>query len=205
MSLIDDDKSRAIVAEKPDDLTDPDGMLIIWGGADISPSIYHEPNVASGAPDDKPSFRDQQEIDLINKAFAIGMPVLGVCRGAQLCCALAGGKLVQDVTGHARGDHAIITDKGVVMNTSSVHHQMMFPFDVKHELIAWSKRHLSQRYIGISSEDMAKLHAEPEIVYFPEKKFLAVQGHPEFMDVNCTFNVYVRKLVMEYLDAKARA
>lgn len=187
----------------PSDITDPDGMLIIWGGADISPSLYGEPNVASGGGD-KPSRRDEEEIALINKAFAIGMPVLGVCRGAQLCCALAGGKLVQDVGGHGT-THQMQTNKGVVMDTSSVHHQMMFPFDVEHELIAWSKKSLSNRYIGITFEQAGKLTVEPEIVYFPKQKFLAVQGHPEFMDANCAFNVYVRSLVKEYLDGKARA
>jgi putative glutamine amidotransferase len=175
-----------------------DDLLIIWGGADISPSIYGMPNVASFA-NDKPSRQDQAEIDLVKCAQAFGVPILGVCRGAQLVCAMSGGKLAQHVDRHG-GDHEITTDDKRQIITSSVHHQMMYPFDVDHRLIAWSTRHLSSVYEGLSEieeENVAKF-GEPEIVWFPKTKSLAVQGHPEFMPQDCEFNHYVKELIHEY-------
>lgn len=177
--------------------------VVIWGGADISPSIYNEPVHPKTRADDKPSMRDEYEMKIIRAAAASNIPIIGVCRGAQLVCAMAGGKLVQDVTGHY-GDHEIITDEGDLYVTSSIHHQMMFPWNVPHKLLAWSEEPLSQEYLGLNpemanefAEDVATL--EPEVVYFPGLLALAIQGHPEFMDSDCAFVQYCNGLVEQYL------
>lgn len=175
-----------------------DDLLIIWGGADISPSIYGMPNVASFA-NDTPSRQDRAEMDLVKCAQEFGVPILGVCRGAQLVCAMSGGKLAQHVDRHG-GDHEITTDDKRQIITSSVHHQMMYPFDVEHKLIAWSTHHLSAVYEGLNDVEVEKIRAvgEPEIVWFPKTKSLAVQGHPEFMPEDCEFNDYVKELIHGY-------
>ncbi len=180
----------------PEQLQSNDGFLVIWGGEDIHPSIYNQPNVASfvGA---EPSRRDLGEIALIKRAEELGMLVVGVCRGAQLCCALAGGKLAQDVDNHDR-THPINLVNGDSLLTSSIHHQMMYPHAVPHELIGWSINR-SGHYDGLTEEEVNNLKGiEPEIVYFPEKKYLAIQGHPEFMDENCFFNIFCRDLISHY-------
>lgn len=166
--------------------------LIIWGGADISPSIYDEPVGPHTGAGEALSKRDEVEVGVINAAIANGIPIIGVCRGAQLLCALAGGKLHQHVTGHM-GDHGIITDEGIEYVTSSIHHQMMDVTTLlpeNYKMIAWSKLNLSTEVTQT---------VEPEIVYFPKIKGLAIQGHPEFMHPDCDFVDYCRKLVQEYL------
>ena len=35
-------KGEEIVVQSPDQLDDPNGILILWGGEDISPSLYNE-------------------------------------------------------------------------------------------------------------------------------------------------------------------
>jgi hypothetical protein len=180
--------------------------LVIWGGADISPTIYNEPVGPRTGASEFLSHRDQVEVNACQAAIAMGIPIIGICRGAQLLCALAGGKLVQDVSGHCNGDHLMHTMDGRSISTSSVHHQMMYPWDIQHQLIAWSARSRSKDYIGVDPTKMVvplKLddgeHVEPEIVYFPTIRGLAIQGHPEFMNVRDPFVTYCKELVTEYL------
>lgn len=165
--------------------------LVIWGGSDISPTIYNEP-VAGAQASEKLSIRDEVEVDVCKAAIAKGIPIIGICRGAQLLCAMAGGKLYQDVRGH-HGDHQIVTKDGETYVTSSIHHQMMDVRTMKeddYELIAWTNRPIAPEVQGA---------LEPEIVYFPKIKGLAIQGHPEFMHPDCDFVEYSRKLVEDYL------
>lgn len=168
--------------------------LVIWGGEDIHPSLYNEEVNGAHVGHDL-STRDVIENGVCLAAIKAGVPIIGICRGAQLVCALAGGKLYQHVTGHM-GTHPITTKDGLEYNTSSIHHQMM---DVRampkedYDLIAWSKNNLSK---GTHADDST---IEPEIVYFPKIKGLAIQGHPEFMHPDCDFVTYTQKLVADYL------
>jgi putative glutamine amidotransferase len=67
--------------------------LVISGGADVDPSRYDapaHPRTANWRPD-----RDGWELALLDAASAVGLPVLGVCRGMQLMAVHAGGTLDQ--------------------------------------------------------------------------------------------------------------
>ena len=75
--------------------------LIITGGRDVDPGAYdHEAHPAT----DKPARdRDDWEFALLVEALRRGMPVLGICRGAQVLNVALGGTLHQhlpDVLGH---------------------------------------------------------------------------------------------------------
>ncbi|HEY0454556.1 gamma-glutamyl-gamma-aminobutyrate hydrolase family protein [Actinophytocola sp.] len=75
-------------------LSNMDG-LVIAGGADVDPSCYdatREPATGPARPD-----RDGSEWALINLAFKLGIPLLGVCRGMQLLNVVLGGTLHQHV------------------------------------------------------------------------------------------------------------
>ena len=97
-------------------------------------------------------------------------------------CAFAGGELVQHVEGHDMGRHQVVTHKGEVVEVTSSHHQMLYPFEVKHEMLAWCDNSLSKDYCGETDEDQYNFDnkVEPEIVYFPEIRGIAIQGHPEW-------------------------
>jgi carbamoylphosphate synthase small subunit len=175
--------------------------LLIWGGEDISPSIYNKPVGPFTGAGPVPSERDKLEVAACKAAIERGIPIIGICRGAQLLCALAGGELVQDVSGHGR-THFVTTNDGRVLTTSSMHHQMMYPWDVEHELIAWSSEPRSRSYEGVDVEKMKAKDGsiiEPEIVFFPTINALAIQGHPEFMHANHEFVKYCNELVRKYL------
>jgi len=83
------------VAGRPADLDAVDG-LIIGGGDDISPDLYGMQLVASARLDPA---RDAMERRLVEAAMARGLPVMGICRGAQMINVALGGTLHQDAYG----------------------------------------------------------------------------------------------------------
>lgn len=74
--------------------------IVVCGGRDVDPARYNE---ASGPLTDKPDLaRDLLENALYAAALANDVPVLGICRGAQVLNVHLGGTLIQhlpDVTG----------------------------------------------------------------------------------------------------------
>jgi putative glutamine amidotransferase len=71
-----------------------DGLLLP-GGEDMDPSTYHaERHPQLGATDKE---RDRTELLLTEWALEAGMPLLGVCRGAQVLNVACGGTLYQDL------------------------------------------------------------------------------------------------------------
>ncbi len=69
--------------------------VVLSGGADVDPSWYgHEPYELTVAV---PPIHDAFEVTLARRALEAGMPVLGLCRGAQVLAVADGGTLTQDV------------------------------------------------------------------------------------------------------------
>jgi putative glutamine amidotransferase len=71
-----------------------DGILFS-GGNDVAPWFYgREPLPGLGTWDTQ---RDEWEIELCNRAWDAGLPMLGICRGCQLMNVARGGTLIQDI------------------------------------------------------------------------------------------------------------
>jgi putative glutamine amidotransferase len=83
---------RISVRHQPDER--PLAALVIGGGDDISPEHYNGDLNAKVRTD--PS-RDQLEIDWIRYALEHRLPLLGICRGAQLINVVLEGDLHQDI------------------------------------------------------------------------------------------------------------
>ncbi len=83
-----------------------DGLdgLIITGGRDVTPESYgQQPHPATDAAVPEDLLRDELERALVMAAIGRGMPLLGICRGAQVINVALGGTLHQhlpDVIGH---------------------------------------------------------------------------------------------------------
>lgn len=72
--------------------------LLLTGGADIDPARYGRPN--QGSVEIEPG-RDALEAEAFAAASGRALPILGVCRGFQAINVFSGGRLLQDVDGHA--------------------------------------------------------------------------------------------------------
>lgn len=172
---------ETIKAVSHDDMVEKDSLLVIWGGADINPTYYGHPKSRTTSCY---SGRDFIEWGCIKKAISMGIPIIGVCRGAQMLCAAAGGFLLQDVHNHAGANHTITTKHGDELRVNSIHHQMMAGLEnVEHDLLAWSSVNRSGVYTWKDDQEYVPPAGfkEPEMVYFPKIKGYAVQWHPEAM------------------------
>lgn len=91
-----------------------DGLdgLVITGGKDVDPAAYgQQPHPATDEPGRQ---RDAWEFALLRGALQRALPVLGICRGAQVLNVALGGTLHQhlpDVIGHSghRAGNAVFT------------------------------------------------------------------------------------------------
>lgn len=170
--------------------------LVLWGGEDISPALYAQVPYSDNSGPRGPSRRDQCEYNLITAAVQEGIPILGICRGAQLLCAAGGGSLYQHVDGHVGRDHEVVVGDRVYWS-NSCHHQMMIPTeDMK--VLGHVPKPLSFRKWMDQRSPVEKSDPEPELVYMPKLKALAVQGHPEWLPYSCDYVKLIRDLFGEY-------
>ncbi len=182
------------VVVSPEELTEP-GILILHGGEDISPSLYGQrPNSRTYAPV-LPSRRDKIEQALYHGAVDKGISIFGICRGAQFLTIMNGGTLIQDVTNHGR-EHTIDTTSGERYSVTSAHHQMCNPHSTDHQLLGWSSINLSRHYLGDNDIEL-DMPIEPEVIWYPRCKGLAVQPHPEWMSEDSPFVKYLFNIIEE--------
>jgi putative glutamine amidotransferase len=98
-----------------------DGLdgLIITGGRDVDPASYGQRlHPATDEPDAANRERDALEFALVDGAIRRGLPLLGICRGAQVINVALGGTLHQhlpDVIGHTHHQQG-----NAVFSTSAV-------------------------------------------------------------------------------------
>lgn len=93
-------------------VAEADGLLLT-GGADLQPCLYHQPRLPGVELDDPNAERDQMEWDLLHHARARALPVFGICRGLQMIDVFLGGSLWQDLAlQHGASGHDCFVDRG---------------------------------------------------------------------------------------------
>lgn len=176
-----------------------DGLLIP-GGHDINPELYgQKPNPNNDTP--VPS-RDTQEPRLINACWKLGLPYLGICRGAQMANVVAGGNLNQD------------------LETEPINHRQEEPFNAPAHEVVVEKNSLLYTIVQSERITVNSLHHQAicklgdglevaaratdgtiEAAWAPSKDFfLCVQWHPE-LNFDAQHN---QKIVAAFLDAARR-
>jgi putative glutamine amidotransferase len=167
-------------------LGEVDGVLLT-GGGDIDPVLYGEdrhPTV-----DDAEPGRDEFEIDLARRAVAADLPLLAICRGAQVLNVSAGGTLVQDIPSAVTSTlrHSLQEPKDAVAHEvrvvpgSRLEHVLGGRVDATHSCRVNSRHHQSVGRVGDGLSTSA-LSADGivEAIERPSATFcLGVQWHPE--------------------------
>ncbi len=162
----------------PDCLARLDGV-VISGGADVDPSRYGEPpdpNLGTVEPD-----RDEWELAVIAEAMRTDIPLLGICRGAQLIQVHLGGRLVQHV-GLDEGDGHPNFDNS---RHETCHNVLFTPGTLAYRLYGAGKAVNSLHHqvldgpapglvVGARADD-----GNIEAVELPDRPVFAVQWHPE--------------------------
>lgn len=184
--------AEQVLISKVDDLTGLD-LLVFWGGQDIHPRMYKEKNEYSHVAGSLE--RDKWESFIFEKALMY-VPIVGICRGAQLACVMTGGKLWQDVVGHGR-DHNIKMADGTIVRANSTHHQMMIP-SAETEVLAVSEEILSPTKYNEKGPHVVDAD-EPEICFNSLARCLMIQGHPEYGSSPKEFKELTLSLIDKYL------
>jgi len=170
-------------------------MVVFTGGSDISPRLYGQKLHRTTTPWEE---RDKLEVDAFHVARSLGIPMFGICRGAQLLCALNGGKLWQNVSHH--GVNHMIYDAGLdkMFPTSSCHHQMCRPDLDKTDVLGWAY-HQTDIFEDDSTtiEEQGEFGTEPELMYHKNLNALAVQGHPEWMPADSPMVRWIQSFIKE--------
>jgi len=90
------------VSESPKKVCGEIHGLLLTGGGDVDPVFYRaerHPSVQDAEPG-----RDEFELDLARRAMEANLPLLAICRGAQVLNVAAGGSLVQDIASEVTTD-----------------------------------------------------------------------------------------------------
>ena len=128
------DPSEPLSAFLPDPAASFDA-LILPGGGDIDPVLFHQENQGSHAMEPE---LDRLQLFLLRSFLRKNLPVLGICKGMQLINVCLGGSIIQDLP--TAGRHAYIgkdqihpshAEKGSLLHTlygenfpvNSAHHQ----------------------------------------------------------------------------------
>jgi|SRR5687768_3422689 len=184
-----------------------DDYLLLGGGTDINPAIYGEKD--HGYCQHPHKTRDTVNIKMINKYVEMGKPIFGICRGFQLLDAVFGGKLIQHTVGHTSYAKVyVINDESepipfghpeVFMsydNCRSCHHQMVDLDHTNGKLLGWSKYEV---LCSLPDGGVEGRNIVPQILYWPDKKALAVQFHPEWHKKDHPMNEHLRGLLKNLL------
>lgn len=155
-------------------------LVVFTGGEDVTPDLYNEPvhpRTSSSVN------RDKQEVKEYSAARSLNKKMIGICRGSQLLCVLAGGKLVQHQD-NPLFIHPIETIGGQTIEVTSSHHQAQYPYILNpdsYKLLAWTKNLSKYHEDGYKKEIDLPEDKEAEIVLYPKINALGIQGHPEWM------------------------
>jgi|694.fasta_scaffold08991_19 gamma-glutamyl-gamma-aminobutyrate hydrolase PuuD len=138
--------------------------IVIGGGSD------------PGIPEDRD--RDKMELKLIDNAIKNRIPVLGICRGAEVITVWAGGSLQP-------------LPKYAISNHQSRWHKVIFS-DIwsKRDLDVWSHHHLRIENPGSLKAAAFAEDGSIEAIADPKRKVLGVLWHPERSGDNGLLSVY---------------
>lgn len=171
------------VQELPEGAT-PNDLIVLSGGIDINPALYGEkPHPRTQVQSPTLSRRDQFCVDLWKFAISRGIPVLGICRGAQHIAAMRGIKLIQDLPQSDHGRRKILLEGKFWASAPKCHHQAV-PIDHRINILGVTTTHSGLSFVE---------------AFETEQKVLAVQGHPEWCDVNEEYPSWVRNKLWSYL------
>jgi len=153
--------------------------LIIGGGDDISPEHYGQNIEAKVKPDLQ---RDALEIRWIKHPLDHRIPVLGICRGAQLINVVRGGTLHQDIRPLRFRTHnrpGLLPTKQVLLQSGSLPARLMGKSRIRvnslhHQAI--DKEGDNLQIVGRDLDDIVQA-----IQATDEHRIMGVQWHPEYL------------------------
>jgi putative glutamine amidotransferase len=191
----------------PDALTGCDGVLLT-GGADVDPAEYGETGRHPTVELDEA--RDRYELSLARVALERDLPLLAICRGAQVLNVAAGGSLIQDIPSHRPGAlaHSVTSANAAIAHDIAVAPDTCLAMLVGPRDVAVNSRH-HQSVERVAPGFVVSATASDGIIEAIEKpaaRFcLGVQWHPENFWKTGEFSGLFRGLVRAALARRQKA
>ncbi|MEH6498923.1 MAG: type 1 glutamine amidotransferase [Pseudoalteromonas distincta] len=153
--------------------------VVVTGGHDIDPVIY------AAEPEVQPKYdpeRDALEMAVIDDALARDLPLLGICRGAQLLNARRGGNLFQELKSHRKmtsNRWTILPLKMLKVQADSRLWRLLMADDCRINSLHNQAIDRVGEGLVVSGRDLDGI---VQAVEDPHKAFLVgLQWHPEFL------------------------
>ncbi len=167
--------------------------LILSGGNDIDPTLYGGDKEAHNTPLDKK--RDAFELKMIDNAYKKRIPILGICRGAQLINIYFEGTLypkILDLDEYIIHRNSVFPIKSAIIKRIS----KLFSITKKKEVVINSIHNQAINEVG---EDLKVSACYYNIIEAIEKEdypfLLGVQWHPEYLIYIKEHRLIFKKLV----------
>lgn len=170
-------------------------LVVFTGGPDVDPAYYGE------TPHERCYLDHERDYADIGKYLACveqGVPMVGVCRGAQFLAVMNGHKLFQDMDGH-QSDHSIWDTQlnQCIDRVSSRHHQCVRPTKGGLDIVAWSNSSTKKwmnatKYIEPKVKNTKLL--DVEAFFIRDTGCFGVQGHPEYKGYNAYSKWFLDKI-----------
>ena len=182
--------------------------LILSGGIDVDPELFGEephPNLGEVDPD-----RDWFEVALVRGARDAGMPILAICRGAQVMNVAFGGTLIQDIPTQVEG--ALMHEQKALRHDATCHGLNIEPGTHLHEVAGSTRVRVNSFHhqgLGRLAEGFRitarSLDGVIEAIEDPRHPFcVGVQWHPE-RTPECELTKHLFGAVVEAASVVARA
>lgn len=175
--------------------------IVFFSGSasDVCPALYGEKPHNTVHWDPKV---DAENINTFLQCIYLGIPMVGICGGAQFLHVANHGKLFQHIDGHNNGPHEIyLTKEGYFIDEiSSCHHQsctenpengMIVLAEAEESNCRWVKENVCRT--GLFDEDR-----DIEAFWYPDTICLGVQGHPEYSGFD-EYTAWFTKIVQDYI------
>jgi putative glutamine amidotransferase len=159
----------------PIDLAGADALVLSGSVEDVDPRLYRQPRSEHVTRTDIE--RDVRDLVALRHALRADLPVVGVCRGAQLLNVLHGGTLHQDLAeagldsdGHRTEEHDVRTDADTLARRA---------LGKADRVVSWHHQAVDRIGAGLRVTARAA-DGLPEAVEVPGRRFaLGLQWHPE--------------------------
>lgn len=177
--------------------------IVFFSGSssDVSPALYGESAHKETHWDPRV---DTANIHIFLECIYLGIPMVGICGGAQFLHVANHGKLYQHLDGHNNGRHEIYLNKEgyFIDDVSSCHHQacidnaengMIVLAESEESTTKWSKPNVC--HTGLFGPEEMK---DIEAFWYPDTVCLGVQGHPEYSGFD-EYTAWFTKIVEQYI------
>lgn len=166
---------------------DPEALItrldavVVAGGQDVDPRRYgRQPTIRSTRLDPE---RDEFELSVVHAALAHAVPLVGVCRGAQLLNVARGGTLVDDLEAVQGVEHTLV----LYPPERRVHEVLFTPGTIAHHVYGDALRVNSFHHQAIDEpgEGVVSCGIAPdgvvEAIEVAGARAVGVQWHPEML------------------------